>query len=474
MTYVRLGKNPAVLAALFAVYFVVGKLGLALAFVNASTSAISPSAGIALAGLLVFGYRVWPAILFGSLLVNVTAAWSFAAAIPISIGSTLEALLGAYLVNRFAGGRLAVNTAQGTLRFCGLTVLASSTVSATCGVVSLSLAGFAYWADYGSIWMTWWLANLSGALLVAPLVMLWSAGPWVRWRPRKYYEAAVLLITIVLVGWIVFAGLLPDEVKGYPLEFVCVPVLLWAAFRFGRREVATAVVILSGIAVWGTLRGNGPFVRDTRNASILLLQAFMSVTAVMSVALAALVSEYAQAEAQLRELAVTDALTGLPNYRKLLEVLRTEIVRSDRSDRPFALLFLDMDGLKIINDEHGHLAGSRAVCRVAETLRRSCRKTDTSARFGGDEFVVVLPETEETGARLVAQRISERLASDGDKPPLSVSAGVAVYPRDGGTPATLLSAADRVLYEAKGEKTVERKPTIVPMREWSNAGTGAR
>jgi diguanylate cyclase (GGDEF)-like protein len=307
---------------------------------------------------------------------------------------------------------------------------------------------------------------------VAPFVMLWGTGPWVAWRPRKIYEAATMLIVLVVGGLVVFGGWLPSEVKGYPLEFLCVPILIWAAFRFGRREAATAAFVLSGIAVWGTLHGNGPFVRITRNESILLLQAFMSVTAVLTVALAALVSEYAQAEAQLRELAITDALTGLPNYRKLLDVLRTEIVRSDRTDRPFAVLFIDMDGLKRINDEYGHLAGSRAVCRVADTLRRSCRNTDTCARFGGDEFVLVLTETEEAGARLVAQRVSDRLAADGDRPILAISAGIAVYPRDGGTPATLLSMADRALYEAKAKKS-DRRPNVVPVHEWSQRHSAA-
>ena len=138
------------------------------------------------------------------------------------------------------------------------------------------------------------------------------------------------------------------------------------------------------------------------------------------------------AEAQLRELVVTDPLTGLPNYRRLVEVLANEIARSNRNDDPFAVAFFDMDGLKRINDELGHLIGSRAVCRFAETLRASCRATDTAARYGGDEFVVILPDTDDEGARVVIQRVEERLAEDPDKPELAVSAGVAVYPRDGG------------------------------------------
>jgi diguanylate cyclase (GGDEF)-like protein len=190
----------------------------------------------------------------------------------------------------------------------------------------------------------------------------------------------------------------------------------------------------------------------------------------MTLAIAALAAEYAVAEAQLRELVVTDPLTGLPNYRRLVDVLGTEIARSNRNDRPFSVVFFDMDGLKRINDELGHLIGSRAVCRFAETLRAACRTTDTAARYGGDEFVAVLPDTDDEGAQLVIRRVTERLAEDHDKPELSVSAGVAVYPRDGGTPTTLLSAADRALYSVKAEKANARRRGVVPIREWSSAG----
>ena len=175
-------------------------------------------------------------------------------------------------------------------------------------------------------------------------------------------------------------------------------------------------------------------------------------------------------EAQLLELVVTDPLTGLPNYRRLIEVLTAEIARSNRHDKSFAVVFFDMDGLKRINDELGHLIGSRAVCRFAETLKSACRATDTPARYGGDEFVAVLPDTDDEGARMVIQRVAERLAEDRDKPELSMSAGVAVYPRDGGTPTTLLSAADRALYAVKTEKANARRRGVVPIREWTNAG----
>src|SRR5467141_3157007 len=165
-------------------------------------------------------------------------------------------------------------------------------------------------------------------------------------------------------------------------------------------------------------------------------------------------TERKQAESQARLLAVTDPLTGLGNYRRLLDVLHAEIERSGRTGRPFAVLLLDLDGLKKINDCYGHLAGSRALCRVGEVLRLFCRAIDTATRYGGDEFAVVLPETAARAAGLVASRIRNRLATDSEQPPLSASIGVAAYPQDGETVEALLQTADRELYGMKSHVAV--------------------
>ena len=163
------------------------------------------------------------------------------------------------------------------------------------------------------------------------------------------------------------------------------------------------------------------------------------------------VTKQRQLEDHLRQQAARDPLTGLFNYRHLAEVLDMEIKRSERTGREFALLLFDLDGLKKINDRYGHLTGSHAICRVADVLS-FCRDIDTAARYGGDEFAVVLPETGAEAANQVAQRICDSIANDGMGPLLSVSIGVAVYPHDGERIEALLRKADVAMYTMKARK----------------------
>ena len=161
------------------------------------------------------------------------------------------------------------------------------------------------------------------------------------------------------------------------------------------------------------------------------------------------ITQQRKLEDHLRQQAAKDPLTGLANYRHLIQTIDSEIKRSERTAREFAILFLDLDGLKQINDRFGHLVGSQALCRLADVLGNSSRDLDTAARFGGDEFAVVLPETGAEAASLVGRRICDSLANDGKEPKLSVSIGMAIYPKDGETIDALVSAADSAVYAMK-------------------------
>jgi diguanylate cyclase (GGDEF)-like protein/PAS domain S-box-containing protein len=161
------------------------------------------------------------------------------------------------------------------------------------------------------------------------------------------------------------------------------------------------------------------------------------------------VTKQRELESQLRQEAASDSLTGLANYKRLVDVLKLEIKRCERTGRQFALLLFDLDGLKRINDQYGHVTGSRALCRIADVLSFCCRDIDTAARFGGDEFALVLPETNAAAAALVAKRICDCVANDGKGPKLSVSVGSAIYRENGERIDSLLSAADLAMYAMK-------------------------
>src|SRR5881296_2678866 len=298
------------------VYFIAGKLGLSLAFLNASASPVWPPAGIALAVLLLLGYRIWPAIFVGAFLVNAMTAGNAATSLAIAVGNTLEAVCGAWLVNRFADGTSVFDRPQGVFKFA-LAAAVSTVVSPVFGVTSLALGGFADWTNYGAIWLTWWLGDTTGDLLIAPLIILWSIASRRHWNTKEAVEVGILLLLLVVLSEAVFGGWLTISARNYPIAFICGAIVIWTAFRFTQRETATGIFILSAIAIWGTLHGFGPFAEETENQSLLALQSWAAVLTITAMALAAGMAQRGRAEEALREsearmsLAVNAANLGL-------------------------------------------------------------------------------------------------------------------------------------------------------------------
>ena len=277
-------------------YVIAGKLGLLLAVDPANATAVWPPSGIAVAAFLLLGYRIWPAILLAALLVHLTTAGAFATSLGVATGNTLEGVVAAYLMQRFSAGLRSFERPQDVLKFA-LAGAISPAVGATIGVTSLSLGGFSDWDEYGSVWSTWWLGDMAGILTVAPLLILLGSRGLPRWSRRQAFEASLLAVLLVLTEAAVFGDLLPASARRYALDFMAVPPLVWAAFRFGQRETAAAAFALSAIALWGTLHGLGPFVRGAPRESLLVLQSFMGATSLMALLFAALVSASRKAAA---------------------------------------------------------------------------------------------------------------------------------------------------------------------------------
>ena len=571
----RIAPRPAVIAALAAIYVGAARLGLSLAYVHPSATPVWPPTGISIAALLLFGHWAWPGIFIGAFVAN---TWISGAPLPslgIAAGNTLEALLAAWLVKRFAGGSHAFDRPRDIFRFAGLAGLASTLVAATIGPTSLCLAGLARWEDFGPIWFTWWLGDATGAILVAPLLLVWLQEPAGTVHRPLGLDGALLFAGVLTSGFIVFG---PVPTQDLPLEFLCLPFLVSIAFRHGVREAVTAIALLAAVAIWGTSGGTGPFHRLDPNESLLLMQSYTCVLALTVAALAAVVAErrrvtralallesavdnaaeglvilesgatpsrpritftnegfrrltgvsasdalgatldvldvsprdamvaarrafavgqgferemsarrpdgsqYAlelevmpvpgrgtspywvgilrdvserrQHLAALEHQALHDPLTGLPNRLLLDDRLEQSIRAAEREGGGLAVLLIDLDRFKDVNDTFGHAAGDSLLAQVGPRLRGVLRSVDTIARVGGDEFVVLLPaagRAEDVGR--TAEKILETLEApftvEGHSTEVSASVGIAVFPDHGTDGLHLMRAADAAMYVAK-------------------------
>ncbi|HXA79259.1 MAG TPA: GGDEF domain-containing protein [Candidatus Acidoferrales bacterium] len=303
-----------------------------------------------------------------------------------------------------------------------------------------------------------WLAGrtLLGVLLLAALIV--ERRIPVSRDPGKEMAGVTLIVGAVAYLTSVFYFMLPRAPKIHPGAFVprgwdLLPAVLYIAATVGygwrlRRTSAAldrALFVAAGLSVICHITMSQS--QRTLDAAYMFAHGLMVLSYV--VVLGGTLLDNAQLFDQVSRMAASDSLTGLANHRRLLEALENEIQRSRRTGREFAVLLFDLDGLKKINDKYGHLTGSRAIKRLGSVLRKSSRTIDTPARFGGDEFALVLPEAGGRDADQAASRICEQLALDGEEPFVSVSVGQAVYPEDGTSIEQLLGAADRALYKMK-------------------------
>jgi signal transduction histidine kinase/integral membrane sensor domain MASE1/ActR/RegA family two-component response regulator len=285
-------KNLGLMLGVAAVYFLAAKLGLSLAYLNASVSPVWPPTGLAIAAGLWLGYRAAPGIFLGALVANyLLTDVSLAAAVGISIGNTLEAVVAVYLLRRSVESRNPFNRAFDVLKFVVFAGIVSTAIAATIGNLSLCLSGAESWSDFRWLWLTWWSGDGVGALVVTPLILGWVEKPIERWRSIRWVEFVAMLALLALLSLTIYTDLLSRVGTGRPWGHIAIPLLVWAAFRFGPRGVAIAMALLSAIAIWGTIHGLGAFAIFGKNESLLFLQAYVADLAITILSLAAIVTE---------------------------------------------------------------------------------------------------------------------------------------------------------------------------------------
>lgn len=288
--------------ALAAAYFGAAKLGLALAFQVEQITAVWPPTGIALTATLLFGYRIWPGIALGAFFANFTAPdETLLTACGIAAGNTLEALTGAWLLHRVVNFENSMERLRDVLGLVCLAAGCCTMISATIGVTSLCLTGVQPWSRFGSMWTLWWLGDGAGAVIVAPLLLTWTTQPKSLPRPGRVAEAAVLMIMLSLLSLLIFTSGLIQDVSRHPLEYTVFPFVIWASLRFGQPGTTAVTFIASGVAIWGTVHGYGPFAGGTGHENLIFLQTFMTVVAVTALLLSAAIAERKRADALVRQ-----------------------------------------------------------------------------------------------------------------------------------------------------------------------------
>jgi PAS domain S-box-containing protein len=313
-------KNVGLVIVVAGIYFLSAKFGLSLAFLNASVSPVWPPTGVAIALVWWLGYRVTPGVFLGAIIANLLLTRApVGTDFGIAIGNTAEAFMAVYLLRRAIGSRDPFNRATDVLRFLLFAVIISTAIAATIGNISLCLGGAEKWANFRWLWLTWWLGDGVGAMVLTPLILTWIERPIERWPRRRWIEGAFLVIALWTLSATIYTNLFLRTDSGRPWGHITIPLLLWAAFRFGPRGVATAIASFSAIAIWGTVNGNGPFASYGPNDGLLYLQGYVADLAVTMLLLAAMIMERKHAERHLSgSLSVTRILAESPELKDAL------------------------------------------------------------------------------------------------------------------------------------------------------------
>lgn len=281
------------------IYYGLAKGSLVFAAVNGYATPIWPASGIALAAVLLFGYHLWPGVFLGGCMAHFVGEQLTGAAILsglcIGIGNAVGTVLAAYLIKRSVGNHQPLNRVRDVFSFVFLAALLSPIADANIGVTALCVFGEAPWSAYGVVWWTWWISEVVGILVFTPVVLAWTQD--VKKSEQKFKqrfaEGVLLLVFTIAITRITFGG-------GYPVVYMLIPLLVWAAFRFGQPVSTLLVVIISVISSVGTVQGFGPFVWTSENESLLLLQSFLGVIALTSLILSAVIAENKQANTRLK------------------------------------------------------------------------------------------------------------------------------------------------------------------------------
>lgn len=444
-----------------AVYCAAGRLGQMFAIPPGKITAVWPPSGVALAAVLLVGSRVWPGIWLGSFLGNIWAffdpsslgriAISLAQGIAIGAGSTWQALLGAFLIRRWVGPRNPLDRPEYVVRFATVAPLACL-VSSTCGIGALSLGATLSWAASPGTWFTWWLGDLIGVFIAAPVILaagLRAPGPWTTLRVLEAAVAGSLLLGMAI--WIFFS---PPHTWPSTYPYATIPFVLWVAFRFSTLETGISILLLSVPAAWGTSHGLGPFAQADTNTALLSALVFLGVIAVLGLTVSAELRQRRAAEAALR--ASHDTLEECVAERKRAEERLRLALLYTRS-----LIEASLDPLVTISPEGIITDVNEATVRATGASRENLVGSDFSIYFTEPEkaragYQQVFAKGFVTDYPLTIRHKDGRLTD--------VLYNASVYRDERGNPLGVFAAARDITEQKRAQETLSRNARELILR----------
>lgn len=458
------GKLPQ-LGFLFLTYVLTARVGrLVSESSNQGPALIWPPAGISIAFLYLGGYGLWPAVALGSLVNNLLNGTSIGTSIVIATANTIQALFGASVLKWLSFDNKLDRLWDITILF--LTAIVATTVAPTFGQAGIyALNGF----QSGTIsvgWVAWWLGGVLSVAILTPLVVSW-AGPIKLPNRKKALELSIAYVVLLLVGYVIFwTGL--NAIAAIPLIYLILLPLFWISLRFQPKYVSMAMFLMNFVAVTGIIFGQELTSKEQIGQQLMQIETLTLMLCIIFYIISSITAERKNAENNLkdyvnqleravetiRQHALHDILTGLPNRKAMEERFGVTKSIAIRHGHKVAMLFLDLDQFKNINDTLGHSIGDLVLKEVASRLQESIRQVDTVARLGGDEFIIILSEIHdiadiENVAQKVLEAFTDSIKVQEHEIQTSTSIGIAVYPDAGQDINELLRSADIALYRAK-------------------------
>jgi integral membrane sensor domain MASE1 len=356
----RLAQHPVLLQLLVVLLYVAAAtLGLHFARLSQQLTLVWPPSGIGIAAILLFGTRIWPALAIGSILATVMDGESLQFAVMASTGNLLEALLGAYVLRNAIRFHCDLGRVRDVLGFVLFGVAIAAMVGATFGTAALGVNGIVPWSDAGRAWRSWWAADAMGILVVGALLLSWSVRseqPWTIWRT---YEAAGLVLSLILVVLPINGGVLPAEFS-QSLLFLSFPFVIWAALRFGQRGTTGVIALTIAMAIWGTLRGGGPFAEQSVNVAVVFFYGYTSAVAVTGLLLGAATTERRRSADELQrigfnlEIRVNERTAALQEELARRQRIQEDLQEALASVKTLSGLLPICSSCKRIRDDHGY------------------------------------------------------------------------------------------------------------------------